>query len=60
MTNPSICDGCSIKKNQEEWAKYPDMLEMCKMCLSFQKAISKTIDDHKKLLQSTKKDIENL
>lgn len=40
-----MCDKCSIQTNKEAWAKYPDMLDLCKMCKSFQAAINKTIDD---------------
>ena len=55
-----MCDGCSIEKNRAEWEKYPEMMDACKMCKSFQTSIYKTIEDHYKLLQSTKNDIENL
>jgi hypothetical protein len=41
----SICDQCSIQTNKEAWAKYPEMLDLCKMCKSFQAAINQTIDD---------------
>ena len=41
----SMCSDCSINKNREEWAKYPEMLDLCKMCESFQAAINKTIDE---------------
>ena len=41
----SMCGNCSIQNNREAWAKYPDMLDLCKMCKSFQAAINKTIDD---------------
>lgn len=41
----SMCGNCSIKTNREAWAKYPDMLDLCKMCESFQAAINKTIDE---------------
>ena len=40
-----MCDNCSIHTNKEEWAKYPDMLDLCKMCKSFQAAINNTIDE---------------
>ena len=41
----SMCQNCSINTNREAWAKYPDMLELCKMCESFQAAINKTIEE---------------
>jgi hypothetical protein len=41
----SMCGNCSIQTNREAWAKYPDMLDLCKMCKSFQAAINKTIDE---------------
>jgi NMD protein affecting ribosome stability and mRNA decay len=41
----SMCDKCSIKTNKEAWAKYPEMLDLCKMCESFQMAINNTIDE---------------
>ncbi len=41
----SMCQNCSINTNREAWAKYPDMLDLCKMCESFQAAINKTIDE---------------
>ena len=49
-----MCSDCSINKNREEWAKYPEMLDLCKMCESFQAAINKTIDEqHAKLKIAT-------
>ena len=41
----SMCDKCSIQTNKEAWAKYPEMLDLCKMCKSFQTAINNTIDE---------------
>lgn len=41
----SMCGNCSINNNREAWAKYPDMLDLCKMCESFQAAINQTIDE---------------
>ena len=41
----SMCANCSLNTNREAWAKYPDMLDLCKMCESFQAAINKTIDE---------------
>ena len=49
-TTRLMCDGCSIQKNKEEWAKYPDMLDLCKLCKSFQDAINHTIEEHQKVL----------
>jgi hypothetical protein len=40
-----MCQNCSLNTNREAWAKYPDMLDLCKMCESFQAAIDKTIDE---------------
>jgi len=40
-----MCGNCSINTNRDAWAKYPEMLDLCKMCESFQAAINKTIDD---------------
>ena len=39
----------------EAWAKYPDMLDLCKMCKSFQDAINHTIEEHKKVLNMASK-----
>ena len=52
MTRP-MCSKCSIETNKAEWAKYPHMMDLCKMCQSFQDAIYKTIEDHSKLLEET-------
>jgi hypothetical protein len=46
----SMCDNCSIHTNREAWAKYPDMLDLCKMCKSFQAAINRTIDEQEEKL----------
>jgi hypothetical protein len=48
-----MCDGCSIQKNRDEWAKYPDMLDLCKLCQSFQKSIEHTIEEAQKMLDKT-------
>lgn len=40
-----MCGNCSINTNREAWAKYPDMLDLCKMCESFQSAINQTIEE---------------
>jgi hypothetical protein len=37
------CSTCSIEINRAAWANYPDMLDLCKMCKSFQLSIDKTI-----------------
>lgn len=46
----SMCDKCSIETNREAWAKYPDMLDLCKMCKSFQAAINNTINEQQEKL----------
>lgn len=45
-----MCDGCSLDKNKEQWANYPEMMDVCKMCKSFQESIYETIDKHQKIL----------
>ncbi len=50
-----MCDTCSIQTNKEAWAKYPDMLDLCKMCKSFQEAITNTIEEHQKVLDAASK-----
>jgi hypothetical protein len=40
----SMCEKCSIQLNPEEWSVYPEILDLCKMCKSFQSAINNTID----------------
>jgi hypothetical protein len=42
MSTP-MCKTCSIETNKAAWAKYPDMLDLCKMCKSFQQSIEHTI-----------------
>jgi hypothetical protein len=42
--NTPMCKTCSIETNRAAWAKYPDMLDLCKMCKSFQLSIDKTIE----------------
>jgi hypothetical protein len=37
------CSTCSIETNRAAWANYPDMLDLCKMCKSFQASIDHTI-----------------
>ena len=39
-----MCEKCSIQLNPEEWSVYPEILDLCKMCKSFQSAINNTID----------------
>lgn len=41
----SMCNTCSIETNKAAWANYPDMLDLCKMCKSFQLAIQQTIEE---------------
>jgi hypothetical protein len=40
-----MCNNCSIQTNKEAWAKYPEILDLCKICKSFQAALNKTIDE---------------
>jgi hypothetical protein len=40
-----MCNTCSIETNRAAWANYPEMLDLCKMCESFQLAIQKTIEE---------------
>ena len=40
-----MCSTCSIETNKEAWANYPHMLDLCKMCKSFQLAIQHTIEE---------------
>ena len=42
MSTP-MCKTCSIEVNKAQWVKYPDMLDLCKLCKSFQAAIEHTI-----------------
>lgn len=55
MSKRPMCDNCSIQTNREAWAKYPDMLDLCKMCKSFQDAINHTIEEHQKVLDMAAK-----
>lgn len=50
-----MCDSCSVQTNKEAWARYPDMLDLCKMCKSFQDAINHTIEEHQKVLDMAAK-----
>jgi hypothetical protein len=59
-TKYPMCDSCSLEINKAQWANYPDMLDACKMCKSFQSAIYKTIEDYQKILNETRKDISSL
>jgi hypothetical protein len=40
-----MCNNCSIQTNKEAWAKYPEILDLCKICKSFQAALNNTIDE---------------
>jgi hypothetical protein len=40
----SMCNQCSIQLNPEEWSGYPEIVDLCKMCKSFQSAMNNTID----------------
>ena len=42
MASP-MCKTCSIETNRAAWANYPHMLDLCKMCKSFQASIEHTI-----------------
>lgn len=44
-----MCKTCSIETNRAAWANYPDMLDLCKMCESFQKSIEHTIESAEKV-----------
>lgn len=44
-----MCKTCSIETNRAAWAKYPDMLDLCKMCKSFQQSIEHTIESADKV-----------
>ena len=48
MTSP-MCKTCSIETNKAAWANYPDMLDLCKMCKSFQASIQHTINSADKV-----------
>jgi hypothetical protein len=48
MATP-MCKTCSIETNRAAWANYPDMLDLCKMCKSFQKSIEHTIASAEKI-----------
>jgi hypothetical protein len=50
-----MCDSCSVEFNKEQWAKYPEMMEVCKMCKSFQESIYETINKHQKVLDKLEK-----
>ena len=39
-----MCKTCSIETNRAAWANYPDMLDLCKICKSFQASIQHTIE----------------
>ena len=51
----TMCKTCSIETNRAAWANYPDMLDLCKMCKSFQDAINHTIEEHQKVLNMASK-----
>lgn len=44
-----MCKTCSIETNRAAWASYPDMLDLCKMCKSFQASIEHTIESADKV-----------
>jgi hypothetical protein len=43
------CKTCSIETNKAAWANYPEMLDLCKMCKSFQASIEQTINSAEKV-----------
>jgi hypothetical protein len=45
----TMCKTCSIQTNRAAWANYPDMLDLCKMCKSFQASIEHTIEEADKV-----------
>jgi hypothetical protein len=45
----TMCKTCSIETNRAAWANYPDMLDLCKMCKSFQASINHTIASAEKV-----------
>jgi len=40
----TMCKTCSIERNRASWANYPDILDLCKMCKSFQASVNHTIE----------------
>lgn len=46
----TMCDGCSVEHNREQWAKYPEMMDVCKLCKSFQLAIEEAIEQAQKII----------
>jgi F0F1-type ATP synthase membrane subunit b/b' len=60
----TMCKTCSIQTNKAAWANYPDMLDLCKMCKSFQASIEHTIEEadkvRKKAAAISKKIEDNL
>ena len=44
-----MCKTCSIETNRAAWKNYPDMLDLCKMCKSFQASINHTIESAEKV-----------
>jgi hypothetical protein len=48
MSTP-MCKTCSIETNRAAWKNYPDMLDLCKMCKSFQASINHTIESAEKV-----------
>jgi hypothetical protein len=49
-----MCNTCSIETNRAAWENYPDMLDLCKMCKSFQASIEQTIESAEKVRKKAK------
>lgn len=58
MKESSMCATCDIATNLAQWEKYPEMMDMCKMCQGFQDAINEAIDKQKKLMKRLEKVID--
>ena len=50
-----MCNTCSIETNRQAWANYPEMLDLCKMCKSFQLAIQRTIEEAENIQKKLEK-----
>lgn len=53
--NTPMCKTCSLETNKAAWANYPDMLDLCKMCKSFQKFIEHTIASAERIREKAAK-----
>jgi hypothetical protein len=45
-----MCNQCTVENNKAQWAKYPDMMEICKLCESFQNALYEAIEKQQSIL----------